>query len=148
MKRLILILFIIFFAFPAFAKPHNRYLKKPSKSEVKAKKKLDQIELIEGVPDRPHKKLVPIHSQCTSLLVSNCMKSAIKGAKKQAYKAGGDAIIELKVETASQGGGGVAAGSYGAFGAATQYQTPVITGWAVKWVDSPAEPHQAKNSKN
>ncbi len=97
--------------------------------ESEKKTKESKIEFIEGVPERPFIKISPIYAPANSFLMSNAIDSCMKLARKQAKKAGADAIIEFKVATQQSS---VASGFTGGFGATSQ-EIPVITGWAVKW---------------
>jgi len=85
--------------------------------------KYAHIELIEGKPKRAYKKLEPIWASAYS------MKGTIKKAKKQAYKMGADAIIDVKIGTGDEASGS----AYGGFGYGYSSPKPILKGWGIKW---------------
>lgn len=86
-----------------------------------------EIELVDGTPkDRKFEKITPVYARCAAFLSLEC---AMKKAKKQAHKAGADAIIDVKIESSRSSAAGYSNGV--AFGGSDEF--PVVTGWAVKW---------------
>lgn len=124
MKKSILLVSIIVLIFSG-----NAFGYKKEGTTSKNQKKVDSIEIIDGIPkNRKFKKLTPIMGRCSMFLSLNC---AMKQAKKQAHKAGADAIIEVQVNGSRSTSAGYAQGI--AFFGSDEF--PVVTGWAVKWLE-------------
>jgi len=122
----------------------------PKKLHGKALKENEaSLQLIDGIPQAPYKKLGPIWSSKGS------MKSTMKDLRKQAAKMGADAVINIHVRTEKMHSSSYDPGWYGGFGpyggywggmsywggyASTQtWVQPVVTGWAVKWEGAPPQ---------
>ncbi len=124
MKKLFLILLVL----ASIPSAHAYTTRKSSTTVNQARTNADSIELIDGTPKRKFQKLQPIW------VTAYTMNGAIKKAKKDAAKAGADAIIEVTTGENKTSVGSVAATGV-LFGMATSQSLPVIKGWAVKWLD-------------
>lgn len=108
--------------------PAYGYTPKP-KTTPAITQKIDSIEIIDGIPKgRKFTKLTPILGKCDWSATLDC---AMKQAKKQAAKAGGDAIIQVEVTTSKHEGAGYGGGVF-MYGASDM---PIVKGWAIKWAE-------------
>lgn len=96
--------------------------------QASIKERAESMEVIEGTPRRPFKKIKPLWETAYSI------DDAMKKMKKSAAKAEADAVIEFSVSTGKEdmytiwGGGGT--------------PKPIVQGWAVQWTgeELPPEP--------
>lgn len=122
-----------FFLIPTLAwpvPPQNKYSQSTRIEKKELKKRIEKIEIFHDTPNRPFKRITPVWS--TSMV---SMERAMKGLKKQAAKAGADAIIEVKIGTQSSEIVTGSAGSWGGVIGGGSSPQPVVQGWAIKWID-------------
>lgn len=127
LEGLALVLLLSILSTP-FALAENRWAPPEAKAGKETKKKSEMIELLYDQPTRPFKRLGPVWA--TSMI---SMERAMKEAKKQAAKMGGDSIIDIKVGTSTSEMVTGSAGSWGGFVGGGSSPQPVIQGWAMKW---------------
>ncbi len=122
MRELILVTLLII-SMPSYAATAVHKKSKPLRI---LNEQIESVQIIEGTPKKKFEKLQPVWASASS------MPMALKKLKKQAYKLGGNAIINFKTSTQQvEESAGAINDFFGYYGSSSTAQ-PVVEGWAVK----------------
>ena len=130
MKRTLLVICCLLFPLQISAYDKNKELSPEAQVQMEEQasanaERLNSIKLIEGTPQRKFIKLAPLWEKDKKI------EKAINKLKKHAIKLGADAVIDFEYGAGYHGSATVVGG----VGSATEDTVPVVSGWAVKWVD-------------